>query len=328
MNRQPLEAEPAKKKGAARQADPEKEDLRRKLRRRKKEKDKEATPDPPPAPVEPVQPVVFGRSLPRREPPPKPPPSSSEPHIVLEEAVNGAETVAPDGSKAYLVERSLGIPDGKWSRLCQDFAAAVAAEGSGLWAQLARAEVEGDLRPDDFVFLDLETTGLTSSPLFLIGTMVWDGEGLVTRQYLARNYAEERAALALFVELAAGRKVLVSFNGKTFDEPYVRMRAAANGVPCALDLKHLDLLHTARRIWRGVLPNCKLQTLEHRICGRERHGDIPGSQIPEAYHAYVRTGNAAQITEVLRHNFLDLVTMADIIVHLPVPHGSTAESAT
>jgi uncharacterized protein YprB with RNaseH-like and TPR domain len=109
----------------------------------------------------------------------------------------------------------------------------------------------------------------------------------------------------------------VSFNGKSFDQPYVRTRAAANGVPYRLALDHLDLVHAARRIWKRTLPDCRLQTLERCICGRAREEDIPGHLIPDAYHTYVRTGNGAEMIDVLRHNFLDLVTMADLIIRLP-----------
>ena len=113
------------------------------------------------------------------------------------------------------------------------------------------------------------------------------------------------------------KKLLITFNGKSFDFPYIRLRATANGIPFDLELNHLDMLHECRRIWKLELPNCRLQTLEQHICGRSRHGDIPGDQIPAAYHSYVRTGNAWQIVEILKHNMLDLVTMADLMVRFP-----------
>jgi uncharacterized protein YprB with RNaseH-like and TPR domain len=56
--------------------------------------------------------------------------------------------------------------------------------------------------------------------------------------------------------------------------------------------------------------------LEALICGRLRDSDIPGDQIPDAYHEFVRTGNAAEMAEVIHHNLLDLVTMADLLVRL------------
>ena len=43
--------------------------------------------------------------------------------------------------------------------------------------------------------------------------------------------------------------------------------------------------------------------------------DVP--EIPDAYHEYVRTKNAWQIVDVLKHNMLDLITLADIMTRLP-----------
>ena len=45
------------------------------------------------------------------------------------------------------------------------------------------------------LFLDLETCGLASSPVFLAGTMHWNGGDFVLRQYFARHYGEESALL-------------------------------------------------------------------------------------------------------------------------------------
>ncbi|MHC5033463.1 MAG: ribonuclease H-like domain-containing protein, partial [Planctomycetota bacterium] len=171
----------------------------------------------------------------------------------------------------------------------------------------------------DLIFLDLEATGLAGTPLFLVGTMVWEDEGFVVRQYFARDYSEERAVISLFLGVVARKRLLVSFNGKSFDLPYVRVRAAANGLPFEVNLAHFDLLHECRRVWRHALPDCRLQTLESHICGRHRHSDIPGAEIPDAYHEFVRTGNAAEIVEILDHNLLDLATLADLMVRLPAP---------
>ena len=165
--------------------------------------------------------------------------------------------------------------------------------------------------------MDVESTGLGNSPLFLIGVMVWVGDGFETQQFFARNYAEERAVVSLFLEACAGKKLLVTFNGKSFDFPYIRARAAATGLSFDLAPSHLDLLHESRRIWKGRVPNCKLQTLETHVCKRIRHGDIPGSEIPDAYHQYVRTNDAWQMVDVLKHNLLDLVTMADLMNRMP-----------
>ena len=172
-----------------------------------------------------------------------------------------------------------------------------------------------DLSPTDAILVDIETTGLLSSPLFLIGLLVMTHE-LEVHQYFARNYAEEAAVIQLFLKACRGKKLLISFNGRTFDLPYIRARAAATGVPFDVELVHLDLLHVGRRIWGDRLPDCRLQTIERHICGRTRTGDIPGAFIPEAYHEYVRSGNAAQMARVIDHNMHDLVTLADIMIRI------------
>ena len=78
------------------------------------------------------------------------------------------------------------------------------------------------------------------------------------------------------------------------------------------ELIHCDLLHHSRRRWKDKLPDCKLQTLERHICRRHRTDDIPGREIPSAYHDFVRSGDAWLIRSVLHHNALDLVTLLQL----------------
>ncbi|MFW6171353.1 MAG: ribonuclease H-like domain-containing protein, partial [Planctomycetota bacterium] len=85
---------------------------------------------------------------------------------------------------------------------------------------------------------------------------------------------------------------------------------------------HCDLLHHARRRWKDKLPDCKLQTLERYVCRRRRTADIPGREIPSAYHDFVRSGDAWLIRAVLHHNALDLVTLLQLsMLLLPATHS-------
>lgn len=261
--------------------------------------------------------IVYHRDSPQSQTrPPRVHLPVGEP-VALEAVVKGVEVPAPLGGLAFVIEQRVAELEKRTARLSCTFLEKLAGERSQLRRRLCAAAETRDVGPEDVIFLDLETCGLSSAPLFLIGTMVCEAEELVVRQYFARDYSEERAVTSLFMDAACGKRVLVSFNGKSFDLPYVRARAAANAVACAVPPVHFDLLHECRRVWRNVLPNCKLQTLESAICGRTRTSDIPGSEIPEAYHAFVRTQNAAQISQILKHNLLDLVTLADLMVRLP-----------
>jgi uncharacterized protein YprB with RNaseH-like and TPR domain len=263
-----------------------------------------------------LEPIVYQRDLPRCEPAIK---GSGRPLtelVTLEEAVDGVEQRHPQRGAAFVVRTRVDqvqeAPD-----CSRAFHQALTDADSPLRPRIALLCDPERLAPGDVVFVDIETAGLGHAPLFLIGAMTWEKDGLEVQQFLARNYAEEAAVIALFTERHGARKLLVTFNGKSFDFPFIRTRAAANGIPFAWQPAHLDLLHACRRVWKGALPDCRLQTLESYVCRRPRSGDIPGSLIPEAYHAYVRTEDASQIVEVLKHNLLDLVTLADLMTRFP-----------
>jgi uncharacterized protein YprB with RNaseH-like and TPR domain len=204
-----------------------------------------------------------------------------------------------------------------------------------------------DLFPRGTLFLDLETCGLAGSMLFLVGLLRYDGESLVLEQLLARNYAEEQAVLQTLWQTAAGCSLLVTFNGKSFDWPLVHDRSTYHRIGRQADdsnvdrretaslplgptdtrpeLQHVDLLHHARRRWRDRLPDCRLQTLERFLCGRHRSGDIPGREIPDAYHRYVATGRLDEMQAILHHNALDLVTLLQLAMLMT--RGENAEQS-
>jgi len=188
-----------------------------------------------------------------------------------------------------------------------------------------RPVVQSD--PGGVVYLDIETCGLAGEPLFLVGLMQYREGTLIIEQFLARDYSEERPLLAGVWQALASAACLVTFNGKTFDVPALEARSLACGlfqwptVPA-----HVDLLFEVRRRWKKVMPNCRLQTLEQLVCGRYRHGDIPGGDIPAAYHDFVRAQRGEdpiqrvralrRLQTIVHHNALDLVTMADLATRL------------
>jgi len=171
--------------------------------------------------------------------------------------------------------------------------------------------------PEDFVFLDIETLGLFSRPIILIGLARVQGGSIAVRQYLLRSVAEEEAALtAVLPDLEAEGTALVTFNGRAFDLPYIRERLAYYGIPADLGMPHFDVLHFARRRWRDSLATCRLGALETGVLGIARENDVPGGMVPEFYDAYQRTGNPGPLVPVVEHNRQDLVSLARLFALL------------
>ena len=235
----------------------------------------------------------------------------------VEEFLPGGEWRG-DSGPVWVHERlrsELERPSAQWGRLGEppeDEADLIALRAIGLERAL---------------FLDLETGGLGSSPVFLAGTMHWNGTDFVLRQYFARHYGEEAALLDALSLAARGFEVLVTFNGKSYDAPFLRGRALVNGLRIDLPGRHLDLLHASRRRFRDRLPDCRLQTLELHVCHRRRAGDVPGDEVPGLYHDYVRHGDPWRLVPVFHHNLLDVVTMAELLRRLCVPRDPEEEEA-
>jgi hypothetical protein len=174
-------------------------------------------------------------------------------------------------------------------------------------------------------FFDIETTGLsTSTYAFLCGLMFLEGDRFVVEQLFARDYDEEWAVMRYLRDRFADFESVVTYNGKTFDLPFIQARMAVNRIDFEETFEHVDLLQHARRVYTGFLENCRLGTVEKYLRGEDREGDIPGAEIPEAYHNFVRTGSVEVMERVLYHNRMDLLTLA--ILHNRLWPGGAARN--
>ena len=242
--------------------------------------------------------------------------SEPGPPVTFEEVVDARIVDAPLGPGCYIIEKPAGEIAPEAAGIHTEFLRLTGNAGGCAVKSIAALCKAERIAPAEVLFLDLETTGLSSSPVFLIGTMECGADGFCFRQYFARDYSQEISILTAFAQRSKTLRLLITFNGKSFDWPFLQNRGIAHAVKLRNPSFHLDLLHEARRCVGRGLPNCKLQTLESRICGRTRIDDIPGAEIPEAYHAFVRTGNANKISLIIDHNLYDLLTMAHLMRHM------------
>ncbi len=168
--------------------------------------------------------------------------------------------------------------------------------------------------PRQIKFIDIETVGLYYvNPVFLVGVLRFEEERGIISQYLARDYSEEKALLREVLDELKQTALITSFNGRSFDIPYLRGRMRYHQL-CDMDRSvHVDLLRTARKNYRDTLPNCRLVTIERHLLSEERPDDLPGSEVADYYHRFVETGDRSLIAAILKHNARDLLSMAKIL---------------
>ena len=76
------------------------------------------------------------------------------------------------------------------------------------------------------VVLDTETTGLAGGSgtyAFLIGVGSIDSSGFRLRQFFMRDYGEESSQLEALEQYLSQFDVLITYNGKSFDQPLLEI---------------------------------------------------------------------------------------------------------
>lgn len=174
--------------------------------------------------------------------------------------------------------------------------------------------------PAKWLFLDAETTGLaggTGTYAFLVGVAWWDAGGLQLEQFFMRDHSEEHSLLFALGERLGERRVLVTFNGKSFDWPLLETRyKMTRQIEPRTPRAHLDLLHPARQLWRMRLGSVRLAQLERHVLAAaaplpwDRRDDLPAQLIPQRYFDFLRGGPAAPLADIFRHNQMDLRGLA------------------
>ena len=186
---------------------------------------------------------------------------------------------------------------------------------------ISNGQIAG-IPPSKWCFLDTETTGLAGGAgtyAFLIGVGRITSQGFRVRQFFMREFGEESSLLSALTEHLKQFEVLITYNGRTYDQPLLetRYRMARSRPPFA-SLEHLDLLFGARRLWKLRFDSCRLVDLENQILGVERQGDLPGELIPYVYFEYLRTQEIGRLLPIFHHNQVDILTLACLTAIVPL----------
>lgn len=204
----------------------------------------------------------------------------------------------------------------RWGKAARELLRVIATGDIERLASYGASDLEllSFYRPEELCFVDIETTGLYYvQPVFLIGLLRFNNNHCNITQILARSFDEEKAILtAALTELKAA-SLIASFNGRSFDLPYLKGRMRYHCMEHEWQNFHLDLLRPARRSYRKMLPDCRLLTLEREILNEDRGDDLPGSMVAEYYHRFLDTGDRGWVEPILRHNAHDLLSMVKLL---------------
>jgi len=155
----------------------------------------------------------------------------------------------------------------------------------------------GDFR-DGVAFVDIETTGLSMDQGEITTIALYDGDAVKT--YVNGRNLEQ------FVDDIREYKLLVTFNGKCFDVPFIE-----RFFDTKLSQAHIDLRYVLRRLgYTGGLKQIE------RLVGIDRGElrEVDGFFAVTLWHEYKRRGSETALETLLAYNCADVINLENLMV--------------
>jgi uncharacterized protein YprB with RNaseH-like and TPR domain len=201
------------------------------------------------------------------------------------------------------------------TELCATFRAALAEScqrleaGDALWfSEMLPASEQWRLYPHFFsgaAYVDIETTGLAWPLAQITSIALYDGKTL--RVYLQGRNLED------FVTDIAEYALLVTWNGRSFDAPFIR-----RFFKIPLQIAHLDLYPVFRSLGiRGGLKKVEKQL------GLDRHelDGVDGYMAILLWNEYLESGDERAVETLLAYNAEDVFSLETLCHHACEQNG-------
>ena len=146
-------------------------------------------------------------------------------------------------------------------------------------------------------YLDIETTGLGGPRDYITTIALYDGHSI--KHYVHGDN------LADFKDDIGQYGLIITYNGKTFDAPFIRSYL---GLP--MDQAHIDLRYVLASLgYRGGLKGCEQQL----GLTRRELADVDGFFAVLLWNDYQSNGNLRALETLLAYNILDVVNLATLM---------------
>lgn len=171
----------------------------------------------------------------------------------------------------------------------------------------------------NLVYYDTETTGLSGGAgnlIFLFGHGRLKQSGVTpqaersfeVKQIFLMDFPGEPEFLEKIRISIDEKACFVSYNGRAFDSHLLKTRYLMNGLSFDMPPQY-DLLYDSRKLWRSLLEDCSLSTIEREVLGIGRSEDIPGYLVPDRYFQFLKNGNYEQLAPIFSHHLQDIYSL-------------------
>jgi uncharacterized protein len=163
---------------------------------------------------------------------------------------------------------------------------------------------------------DIETMGLfpTRDMLVLGGIYSVNDEKMF--QFFCENPLQEPEVIEKIITALAGYDAIITYNGDSFDWPFLRRRAEINGVPYnPAPLYSIDLFRWLKMYWPQAknMPSLRQKAVEEALgLADHRDDEINGNECVMLYKQYMQTKDPYARETLLLHNHDDVLQLDKI----------------
>ncbi len=151
---------------------------------------------------------------------------------------------------------------------------------------------------DETCFFDIETTGLDRDR-DVVTTVSFHQDGETETLVRGQDLDGDRIADMFF-----DAKVIVSFNGKRFDVPFLEEKFDVE-----IETPHIDLLYLCRRL--GLTGG--LKRIEEELGVDREMDDVDGREAIHLWKRYEKSGDEAALDKLVEYNKLDVINLKPLL---------------